>query len=195
MYTLFRQGKIRAIGVSIFRRPDRAVHRVAPLHVLQPPYNLFERAIEADLLPTAAGTTSRRSVTARVSRPPVRRMRSDTAFEATICVRTDRSSRASLCAYLPAVQRSTSFQERSASALLSWRLAGCSIKHLDSAVGARRYPDQLQPVDEVTGWRLDAPAKVRSTGSCARRSPIRRAGIMARRHAASNLRQGSRGVA
>ena len=25
--------------------------RVAPLHVLQPPYNLFERGIEADLLP------------------------------------------------------------------------------------------------------------------------------------------------
>src|ERR1700724_3968176 len=27
------------------------LRRVAPLHVLQPPYNLFERAIEADLLP------------------------------------------------------------------------------------------------------------------------------------------------
>src|SRR2546430_17251804 len=25
--------------------------RVAPLHVLQPPYNLFERAIEAEILP------------------------------------------------------------------------------------------------------------------------------------------------
>jgi len=25
--------------------------RIAPLHVLQPPYNLFERGIEADLLP------------------------------------------------------------------------------------------------------------------------------------------------
>src|SRR4029077_13087821 len=52
METLYRQGKIRAIGVSNFSvgQMDR-FRRVAPLHVLQPPYNLFERAIEADLLP------------------------------------------------------------------------------------------------------------------------------------------------
>src|SRR6195256_962273 len=52
MHTLFRQGKIRAIGVSNFSvsQMDR-FRRVAPLHVLQPPYNLFERGIEADLLP------------------------------------------------------------------------------------------------------------------------------------------------
>src|ERR1700731_4019830 len=52
MQTLFNQGKIRAIGVSNFSvlQMER-FRRVAPLHVLQPPYNLFERAIEADLLP------------------------------------------------------------------------------------------------------------------------------------------------
>src|SRR6202049_572361 len=52
MLTLLRQGKIRAIGVSNFSvlQMER-FRRVAPLHVLQPPYNLFERGIEADLLP------------------------------------------------------------------------------------------------------------------------------------------------
>src|ERR1700676_5573717 len=52
MHTLFEQGKIRAIGVSNFSvlQMER-FRRVAPLHVLQPPYNLFERGIEADLLP------------------------------------------------------------------------------------------------------------------------------------------------
>src|SRR3954452_5232722 len=52
MHTLFRQGKIRAVGVSNFSvgQVDR-FRRVAPLHVLQPPYNLFKRGIEADLLP------------------------------------------------------------------------------------------------------------------------------------------------
>src|SRR6202158_2078611 len=52
MHMLFAQGKIRAIGVSNFSvvQMDR-FRRVAPLHVLQPPYNLFERGIEADLLP------------------------------------------------------------------------------------------------------------------------------------------------
>ena len=52
MHTLFEQGKIRAIGVSNFPVEQMGrFRRVAPLHVLQPPYNLFERGIEADLLP------------------------------------------------------------------------------------------------------------------------------------------------
>src|SRR3982075_3252741 len=52
MHTLFEQGKIRAIGVSNFSvtQMERFRH-VAPLHVLQPPYNLFERSIESDILP------------------------------------------------------------------------------------------------------------------------------------------------
>src|SRR6202521_3744669 len=52
MHTLLRQGKIRAIGVSNFSVGQmERFRRVAPLHVLQPPYNLFDRGIEADLLP------------------------------------------------------------------------------------------------------------------------------------------------
>src|SRR6202166_459880 len=52
MQTLFRQGKIRAIGVSNFSVEQMQQFRsVAPLHVLQSPYNLFERGIEADILP------------------------------------------------------------------------------------------------------------------------------------------------
>src|ERR1700736_572644 len=52
MHTLLRQGKIRAIGVSNFSVGQmERFRRAAPLHVLQPPYNLFERAVEVDLLP------------------------------------------------------------------------------------------------------------------------------------------------
>src|SRR6202158_3032181 len=52
MQTLFRQGKIRAIGVSNFSVEQMQRFRsVAPLHVLQSPYNLFEREIETGLLP------------------------------------------------------------------------------------------------------------------------------------------------
>jgi aryl-alcohol dehydrogenase-like predicted oxidoreductase len=49
---LLQQGKIRAIGVSNFspEQMDR-FRRVAPLHTAQPPYNLFERQIEAEVLP------------------------------------------------------------------------------------------------------------------------------------------------
>jgi aryl-alcohol dehydrogenase-like predicted oxidoreductase len=49
---LLQQGKIRAIGVSNFspEQLDR-FRQVAPLHTAQPPYNLFERQIEAEVLP------------------------------------------------------------------------------------------------------------------------------------------------
>ena len=60
-----QQGKIRAIGVSNYSVPQMEQFRsVAPLHVVQPPYNLFERAIEADVLLIARRTTSRRSAMA-----------------------------------------------------------------------------------------------------------------------------------
>jgi aryl-alcohol dehydrogenase-like predicted oxidoreductase len=52
MAALHRSGKIRAIGVSNFTPAQMDVFRgVAPLHTAQPPYNLFERAIERDVLP------------------------------------------------------------------------------------------------------------------------------------------------
>src|ERR1700674_403144 len=52
MLTLYDQGKIRAIGVSNFLVAQmERFRRVAPLHVLQAPYNLFERAVEAEILP------------------------------------------------------------------------------------------------------------------------------------------------
>ena len=52
MHTLYKQGKIRAIGVSNYSVPQIERFRsVAPLHVLQPPYNVFERAIKSDVLP------------------------------------------------------------------------------------------------------------------------------------------------
>src|SRR5437870_4581745 len=51
---LYRQGKIQAIGVSnsLAQELERFL-AVAPLHTVQPPYNLFERAIERAVLPYA----------------------------------------------------------------------------------------------------------------------------------------------
>src|SRR6202043_2866694 len=52
MRSLLEQGKVGAIGVSNFSVAQMERFRqVAPLHVLQPPYNLFERGIEAQILP------------------------------------------------------------------------------------------------------------------------------------------------
>jgi len=52
LLALQREGKVLALGVSNFS-PEQmeAWRRVAPLHSTQPPYNIFEREIESDVLP------------------------------------------------------------------------------------------------------------------------------------------------
>ncbi len=52
LHDLYKAGKIRAIGVSNFSTEQLdAFRNVAPLHTVQPPYNLFEREMEKDILP------------------------------------------------------------------------------------------------------------------------------------------------
>jgi aryl-alcohol dehydrogenase-like predicted oxidoreductase len=54
MLELHREGKVLALGVSNFSPEQMETWRnVAPLHSTQPPYNIFEREIEADVLPYA----------------------------------------------------------------------------------------------------------------------------------------------
>ncbi len=55
-HELYEQGKIRAIGVSNYSPEEMArFEAIAPIHTIQPPYNLFEREIERDVLPYALG--------------------------------------------------------------------------------------------------------------------------------------------
>jgi len=66
MRELYRAGKVRAVGVSNFSVAQMEVFRgIAPLHTAQPPYNLFERDAEADILPYCAPTALRLWPTAR----------------------------------------------------------------------------------------------------------------------------------
>ena len=52
MNELYKAGKIRAIGVSNYSVEHMDTFRQkAPLHISQPPYNLFERVIERDIFP------------------------------------------------------------------------------------------------------------------------------------------------
>jgi aryl-alcohol dehydrogenase-like predicted oxidoreductase len=163
MHMLFRQGKIRAIGVSNFSVDQmERFRRVAPLHVLQPPYNMFERGIETDLMPYCR----RHMITTLGYGALCRgllsgRMRPDTVFDGDDLRRTDPKFRAPRFAqYLAAVQSldrlaKERFGKRVIALAVRWMLD----QGITTALWGARRPDQLQPVDEVTGWRLDAAAK------------------------------------
>jgi aryl-alcohol dehydrogenase-like predicted oxidoreductase len=163
MQTLFRQGKIRAIGVSNFSVEQMQRFRnVAPLHVLQSPYNLFERGIEADLLPYCRRNNIATFGYGALCRGLLSgRMRSDTAFAGDDLRRTDPKFRQPrFTQYLSAVQRLDRLaQERFGEHVIQLAVRWMLDQGVTTALWGARHPHQLQPVDEVTGWHLDASTK------------------------------------
>ena len=163
MGTLLRKGKIRAIGVSNFSVEQiQQFRRVAPLHVLQPPYNLFERSIEADVLPYCRknkiatfgyGALCRGLLTGR--------MRPDSKFEGDDLRRVDpKFQQPRFAQYLAAVQRLDELaQQRFGKRVIQLAVRWLLDQGITTALWGARRPDQLQPVDDVSGWWLDAPAK------------------------------------
>jgi aryl-alcohol dehydrogenase-like predicted oxidoreductase len=163
MHVLLRQGKIRAIGVSNFSVGQiEQFRRVAPLHVLQSPYNLFERGIEADLLPYCRKNNIATLGYGALCRGLLSgRMRPNTVFDGDDLRRSDPKFREPRFAqYLDAVQR----LDRLAKELFGKRVITLAVRWMldqgiTAALWGARHPNQLQPVDDVMGWRLDAAAK------------------------------------
>jgi aryl-alcohol dehydrogenase-like predicted oxidoreductase len=163
MHELFKQGKIRAIGVSNFSvlQMER-FRRVAPLHVLQPPYNLFERGIEADLLPYCRENKIATLGYGALCRGLLSgRMRADTAFDGDDLRRTDpKFLEPRFAQYVTAVQKLDRFaQQRFGKRVIHLAVRWMLDQGITTALWGARHPDQLRPVDEVIGWSLDASAR------------------------------------
>ena len=163
MNTLYERGKIGAIGVSNFSVEQmERFRKVAPLHVLQPPYNLFERDIEAEILPYCRthgivtlgyGALCRGLLSGR--------MRADSTFEGDDLRRQDPKFQPPRFAqYRADVQRldhlaHDRFHRSVIHLAVRWMLdQGISV----ALWGARR-PDQLEATRHVAGWRLDAQTR------------------------------------
>jgi aryl-alcohol dehydrogenase-like predicted oxidoreductase len=163
MQMLLQQGKIRAIGVSNFSLEQMQRFRsVAALHVLQSPYNLFEREIEAELLPYCRKNNIATFGYGALCRGLLSgRMRSDTAFTGDDLRRTDpKFQQPRFAQYLSAVQRLDQLaHDRFGQHVIQLAVRWMLDQGITTALWGARHPDQLQPVDEVTGWRLDASTK------------------------------------
>jgi aryl-alcohol dehydrogenase-like predicted oxidoreductase len=163
VHTLFEQGKIRAIGVSNFSvlQMER-FRRVAPLHVLQPPYNLFERGIETDLLPYCRENNIAMLGYGALCRGLLSgRMRADTVFDGDDLRRTDPKFREPrFTQYLAAVHKLDRLAQRFGKRVIHLAVRWMLDQGITTALWGARHPDQLRPVDEVTGWSLDPSAKV-----------------------------------
>ena len=163
MAELYKQGKIRAIGVSNFSVAQmEAFRQVAPLHVLQSPYNLFERGIEDEILPYC-----RRNDIAVLGYGALCRgllsgsMRRDTTFGGDDLRKNDpKFQRPRFAQYLAAVERldllaQYRYGKRVIHLAVRWMLDhGVTV-----ALWGARHPGQLAPVADVGGWSLEADVK------------------------------------
>lgn len=163
MADLYRAGKIRAIGVSNFSPSQMDEFRaVVPLHTTQPPYNLFERTVEGDVLPYAVDRGLITIAYGALCRGLLSgRMTNKTQFSGDDLRKKDPKFVAPrLQQYLDAVEKLDRFARDNYGRHVIHLALRWVLDRADTNIalwGARR-PDQLAPIGKVMGWKIDRPA-------------------------------------
>src|SRR6202045_430340 len=159
MLSLFWQGKIRAIGVSNFSVAQmERFRRIAPLHVLQSPYNLFERSIETDILPYCRANDIATFGYGALCRGLLSgRMRMDTTFEGDDLRRVDPKFQAPRYAQSLAAGRQLDqlAHDRFLRGVIHLAVRWMLDKGISVALWGARSPEQLRAVEGVEGWSID----------------------------------------
>jgi aryl-alcohol dehydrogenase-like predicted oxidoreductase len=158
-----REGKVGALGVSNFSVAQMEEFRaVAPLASNQPPYNLFEREIDAEILPWCERNEVAVLTYSSLCRSLLGgRLTRDTTFPADDIRSVDpKFQRPCFSQYIDAVERLTAFaQQHYGKSILEFAVRwvldqpGVSV----ALWGAKR-PAQLNAVAGVLGWKLDESA-------------------------------------
>jgi aryl-alcohol dehydrogenase-like predicted oxidoreductase len=157
---LYEQGKIRAIGVSNYSPEEMDRFKAAaPLHTIQPPYNLFEREVERDVLPYALG----HGVTALTYGALCRgllsgAMSADRQFAKDDMRKTTdpKFQQPHFAEYVNAATKLDAFArenygKRVIHLAVRWLLDQPGV---GVALWGARRPEQLAPIKEVIGWSL-----------------------------------------
>jgi aryl-alcohol dehydrogenase-like predicted oxidoreductase len=160
MRELYQQGKIRAIGVSNFSVTQMwAFREEAPLHVLQAPYNLFERGIEAQILPYCLANGIATFGYGALCRGLLSgRMRADSAFKGDDLRRVDPKFQAPRYAqYLAAVQQLEQLaQRRFGRPVIQLAVRWMLDQGITVALWGGRRPDQILAARGLADWSLDS---------------------------------------
>jgi aryl-alcohol dehydrogenase-like predicted oxidoreductase len=163
MAELQRAGKIRFIGVSNFSPAQiEAFRKVAPVQTVQSPYNLFERAIEEDVLPFCRDKNIATLAYGSLCRGLLSgRMTAQTKFDGDDLRKVDPKFRPPRFEqYLQAVERldrfaQANFGRRVIHLALRWVL---DREDATIALWGARRPEQLAPIAGLAGWRIDTSA-------------------------------------
>lgn len=159
---LYEKGIIRAIGVSNYSPEQMDLfQKAAPLHSAQPPYNLFERAIDDDVLPYCQehdialityGALCRGMLSGKMSK--------DRLFEGDDLRKNDPKFQSPRYEqYLEAVNRLDQFAfENYGKRVIHLAVRWILDRGIAVALWGARNPGQLDAVKEMTGWSLSNDA-------------------------------------
>jgi aryl-alcohol dehydrogenase-like predicted oxidoreductase len=158
-----REGKVVALGVSNFNVAQMEAFRsVAPLASNQPPYNLFEREIDAEILPWCERNQVAVLTYSSLCRSLLGgRLTRGTLFpEGDIRAADPKFQEPRFTQYLNAVDKLKDFaQARCGKSVLElaarWVLDRPGVT---AALWGAKRPEQLDAVGGVVGWKLDAAA-------------------------------------
>jgi aryl-alcohol dehydrogenase-like predicted oxidoreductase len=157
------EGKIRAVGVSNYSPAQMEAFRmVARLDAVQPPYNLFEREIEADVLPYARRTGLTVLSYGALCRGLLSgRMTPTSKFDGDDLRKVDpKFQGARFRQYLAAVDElRTLARERFGKSVLALAVRWVLDQGPTIALWGARRPDQLDPIEEIDGWHIDAASR------------------------------------
>jgi aryl-alcohol dehydrogenase-like predicted oxidoreductase len=163
LLALYEEKRIRAIGVSNFSVAQmNAFRSVAPLHSNQPPYNLFEREIDAEVLPYCRDHSIAVLTYSSLCRSLLAgRLTTETKFaEGDVRHSDPKFQPPRFSQYLNGVAQLDAFaRKRYGKSVLElavrWVLDRPGVS---AALWGAKRPDQLQAVEGAFGWKLDEAA-------------------------------------
>ncbi len=159
MNDLMEKGKIQFIGVSNYNVEQmEAFRKEAPIHFFQPPYNIFEREIEAQELPYCRENNIRLFGYGALCRGMLSgKMTLDREFEGDDIRKHDpKFKEPHFKKYLEAVDKLDELAEdKYGKSVINLAVRWMLDKSIEIALWGARRPSQLDPLDDVFGWNID----------------------------------------
>lgn len=159
MRELYEQGVIKAVGVSNYTQDQMEAFRTeCPLHLCQPPYNIFERGIESDVKPYCERNNIALMTYGALCRGLLSgKMSKDRKFEGDDLRKADpKFKEPRLSQYLKAVDKLEKLaNKRFNKSLLAFSVRWVFEKGIPIAIWGGRKPSQMDPIDDIVGWSMD----------------------------------------
>jgi aryl-alcohol dehydrogenase-like predicted oxidoreductase len=164
-----REGKVRAVGVSNFSVAQmEEFRRIVPLASNQPPYNIFERGIDGEVLPWCAANGVAVLTYSSLCRSLLGgRVHRGMRFDAQDIRSVDpKFQEPRFSQYMTAVEQLADFARRRFGKTILELAARWVLDRpgVSAALWGAKRPEQLDAVAGVMGWKLDSDAMAEIDG-------------------------------